>query len=65
MKKVKIVAALGPVAKVFDQLGILYYIGGSVYGKHRATQDVDVVTNLKSEQVNFLVEQLQSAYYID
>jgi hypothetical protein len=49
MKKVKITAAVEPVAKVFEQLGILYYIGGSVassvYGMPRATQGVDMVTN--------------------
>ncbi len=47
MNMVGIVAAIAPVVAVFEQLGIEYYIGGSVgssaYGIPRATFDVDLV----------------------
>ncbi len=69
MKKMEIYAALEPVAKAFDELGICYYIGGSVassvYGMPRATQDVDLITDLKPQHANPLVAKLASAYYID
>lgn len=69
MKKSDIIIAVEPIITAFDQLGILYYIAGSVassvYGMPRATQDVDFVTDLKLQSVNLLVEMLQDAYYID
>ena len=69
MQNQELIMAIEPVVKVFNQLGILYYIGGSiassVYGMPRATQDVDIVTDLKSQHANFLAEQLGSAYYVD
>jgi len=69
MPNKELIMAVEPVVKVFNQLGILYYIGGSiassVYGMPRATQDVDIVTDLKPQHAPFLVEQLGSAYYVD
>ncbi len=69
MKQAEIITAAHPIAKAFDELGILYYIGGSVassvYGMPRATQDVDMVTDLNPQQVSSLVEKLSAAYYID
>lgn len=69
MKQVELIAAIEPVVKAFNQLRILYYIGGSiassVYGMPRATQDIDLVVDLKPQQIRFLVERLESAYYID
>ncbi len=69
MKQAEIITAAYPVVKAFDELGILYYIGGSVassvYGMPRATQDVDMVSDLKPQQITPLVEKLSSAYYID
>jgi hypothetical protein len=64
-----IVMAIVPVVAVFEQLGIEYYIGGSVgsstYGIPRATFDVDLVANLRQEHVRSFVERLESEYYID
>ena len=64
-----ILAAIKPVIESFKKLGVLYYIGGSVassaYGFPRATLDVDLVSNLKSQQVHQLVKMLESSYYID
>lgn len=69
MKTADIITAAKPLAKVFEELAIPYYIGGSiassVYGMPRATQDVDVVTDLKFQHIPFLIERLESDYYID
>ena len=69
MKNSDIVAAVEPVVKAFEKLGVPYYIGGSVassaYGVARATLDVDIVTDLNPEHVHPLVEMLESDYYID
>lgn len=69
MKNPDIIDAIGPVIKVFERLGILYYIGGSIassaWGVARATMDVDMVSELKKEHVYPLTEMLKSEYYID
>ena len=69
MKNPDILAAMGPVIKAFKELGIPYYISGSIassiYGTPRSTLDIDMVSNLKHGQVHSFVEMLQSAYYID
>lgn len=69
MKNPDIVAAVEPVVKAFEKLGVPYFIGGSVassaYGVARATLDVDMVSDLKPEHVHPLVEMLESDYYID
>jgi hypothetical protein len=68
-EKMEILSALEPVIKAFEELGVSYYIGGSIassaYGIARATLDVDLISNLKSHQVSSLVEKLKSAYFID
>jgi len=55
--------------KTLEQLNVPYYIGGSiassVYGIARSTMDVDLVSELKSEHVKFLVRALQKDYFID
>lgn len=55
--------------KTLEQLNVPYYIGGSiassVYGISRATMDVDMVSELKSDHVKFLVQALQKDYFID
>jgi hypothetical protein len=69
MNKSDIATILEPVVKTFEELGVLYYVSGSVassaYGIARATLDVDLVSNLQSHQVNLLVEKLKPAYFID
>jgi hypothetical protein len=64
-----IVAAIAPVVAVFEQLGIEYYIGGSVssstYGIPRATFDVDLVADLRREHVRSFVKRLETEYYVD
>ena len=55
--------------KTLEQLNVPYYIGGSiassVYGISRATMDIDLVSELKSDHVKFLVQALQKDYFID
>ncbi|MBU1298462.1 MAG: hypothetical protein KJ963_08550 [Bacteroidetes bacterium] len=69
MKKNEIQDALEPVVKAFEDLGILYYISGSVassvYGIARATMDIDLVSDCRQNQVNLLVKKLKTNYFID
>jgi hypothetical protein len=57
------------VVKTLEDLGIPYYISGSVassaYGFARATLDVDLIVDLKLNNVHSLVQILQASYYID
>jgi hypothetical protein len=68
MIKSDIIAAVEPVINAFNELGILYCIGGSVassaYGIARATMDVDMVSNLKKTHVKSLIKILGEEYYI-
>jgi hypothetical protein len=69
MQQVEIIAALSPIIKLFDELKIAYYIGGSVassvYGLPRTTLDADLVTDLKIFHVKTLTEKLSTDYYVD
>lgn len=69
MKKTDILQALHPVVQAFEQLGIPYYIGGSVasslYGMARATMDIDIVADIKKGQAAKLKTILKDEYYID
>jgi hypothetical protein len=68
MKQNDIIAALNRVIDCFDNLGLAYYIAGSVassaYGMARATMDVDVVAPIELSQVDHLVKSLEADYYI-
>lgn len=69
MSLAKILSSMIPVVDAFEQLGVTYYIGGSVaslaHGIYRATADVDIIADLRMEHVNPLVQLLQDTYYID
>ena len=64
-----VMEALTPLVEALEQLGIVYYIGGSVssslHGMARRTQDVDVIADVGSNQIRSLVQALQSEYYVD
>ena len=64
-----VMEALTPLVEAFDQLGIVYYIGGSVssslHGMARQSQDVDVIADIRPDQVRPLVQALQGNYYVD
>lgn len=63
------VLVLQKVIQAFDALGIVYLVGGSmasaVYGEFRATQDVDVVADVRAEHVGALVAALNAEFYVD
>lgn len=64
-----LLAVIKSAVDTFEQLGVAYYIGGSVassiYGMVQAAQDVDVIVNLQLEHIHPLLAQLQADYYID
>ena len=47
----ELIDGLGPVVDAFDQLGVAWFVGGSVasgaFGEFRATNDVDVIADLQ------------------
>jgi hypothetical protein len=57
------------VARALESLKVPYLIGGSLasstYGMPRATQDVDVVADLKQEHVVPLIDALGPEFYAD
>ena len=59
----------GLVAEIFDKLNIPYMVGGSlassVHGIPRATQDIDIVADIKPVQVDSLVKAFEGEFYID
>ena len=69
MNQPDLLSALRPVIDAFDELGVPYYIGGSVassaHGLPRATIDVDLVADLALRHVADLVQRLENDYYID
>lgn len=62
-------AALLPVVDALESLGVRYHIGGSVAssfaGIARATQDADLVADLRPEHAAPLAQALQGTYYAD
>ena len=57
------------VAKILEEVGIRYLVGGSLasslHGIPRATQDVDIVADIQLEQVTTLVDAFKPEFYID
>ena len=57
------------VAKVFEELQIPYYVGGSLassaYGPYRATVDADLVADIRPENIDQLVTALSDEFYVD
>jgi len=63
------VLVVAELARVFDALGIRYVVGGSVasslYGIPRATQDVDLVADVRISHVDAMAAALGGDFYID
>ncbi len=61
--------ALARLLELLDRAEIHYYIGGSVassaHGIPRTTMDVDLVADIKLDQIDELVELLRTEYYAD
>ena len=57
------------VVAVLEQLGVRYFIGGSLasaaQGAARATVDADIVADLRPEHIAPLVQALGAAFYFD
>ena len=62
-------SVLSQVAAILEQLGIRYVLVGSfassIYGMYRSTADIDIVADIKAEQVSPLFEALRNNFYID
>lgn len=65
----EIVAITLRVAEAIEQLGVPYAVGGSLasslHGIPRATQDVDIVADLRAEHVATLAAALRDSFYLD
>jgi len=65
----EIVEALLPFLQALDRWQIRYYVGGSVassyYGTWRHTQDVDVILDVRPDQIRTLAKLLTQDYLID
>lgn len=57
------------VTDTLERIGVPYFIGGSlasaIYGISRATMDVDLIANLRQEDVEKFTGDLSSDFYID
>ena len=57
------------VTKTLDALGVPYVIGGSIasiiHGLIRTTMDVNIVADLRLEQVSSLLAELKDGFYVD
>jgi len=57
------------IAELFDRLGIPYLVGGSLasssYGVPRATQDADLVADIRVEHVDKIAAGLSADFYVD
>ncbi|MCX6568134.1 MAG: hypothetical protein NT147_03670 [Candidatus Aminicenantes bacterium] len=69
MKQPDIIEVTLIVTRVFDDLKIDYYIGGSLassaFGVARATMDVDIVADIEAGHVPEIEKRLKDAFYID
>ena len=55
--------------KVLDMLGVRYLVGGSLasslHGIPRATQDVDIVAELREHHIPIMLQSLENVFFID
>jgi len=69
MKEPDIVEIALGVVRIFENLGIEYYIGGSLassaFGIARSTMDIDIAADIKQGQAAILEERLQTDFYVD
>ena len=69
MAGARISDAIGPVLSTPNEMGIRYFAGGSVassiHGIARYTQDLDIVADLKPDQIDELASRLVPEFYAD
>jgi predicted nucleotidyltransferase len=62
-------SVLSQIAAILEQQGIRYVLVGSfassIHGMYRATADIDIVADIKTEQVHSLFEALRNDFYVD
>lgn len=63
-----LVAALTPVVAALTRIGVRHYIGGSVastmHGAIRSTMDVDLVCDLRADQVDTFLAAFGPEFYV-
>ena len=63
----ELIAALGPVVAILNELEVRHYVGGSVassfHGAVRSTMDVDIVCELGNEDIERILQSLATDYY--
>src|SRR2546423_11465324 len=63
------VDVLSQIARTLDALGIAYVVVGSfassLHGRYRSTADIDIVADIKPEQIAPLLSALQESFYVD
>lgn len=62
-------SVMASLTTILEDVGVRYILVGSfassIHGIYRATADIDVLTDLKIEQVRPLFESLQNTFYVD
>ena len=62
-------SVLSRVTSVLEKESIRYVLVGSfassIHGRYRATADIDILIEIKSEQVHPLFEELRDSFYLD
>jgi hypothetical protein len=62
-------SVLSQVISILDHVGIRYVLVGSfassIHGMYRSTADIDILADIKAEQVGPLFESLQDSFYVD
>lgn len=62
-------SVLSQVTATLEQEGICYVLVGSfassIHGMYRSTADIDILADIKTEQVHSLFQALQKSFYVD
>ena len=62
-------SVLSQIAAILDKQGIRYVLVGSlassIHGMYRSTADIDIVADIKTDQVHPLFEALRDSFYVD
>lgn len=62
-------SVLSQVTATLEQEGIRYVLVGSfassIHGMYRSTADIDILADIKTEQVHSLFQALQKSFYVD
>jgi hypothetical protein len=62
-------SVLSQIAHTLEQLSIRYVLVGSfassIHGMYRATADIDIVAEIKTEHIHLLFEALRGDFYVD